>query len=186
MTHTRKTNSSSKHARLLAGACCFVLAGCGASLTETANLATSALPLPTLAVPTVFGGPVGDASEVYARVARGVLTCWLGPNGPLKETHLFHAVSEPARNGGLSQIALYQRAKPNSRKRGAKAAIIRIEPYGSSANVSFENLRLSEIQADQFDSDIYNWAAANEGCEPAGIKTGWDATPIDAAPPPRP
>ncbi|MEO1544048.1 MAG: hypothetical protein AAFR75_08530 [Pseudomonadota bacterium] len=153
-------------------------AGCAATL-DPSSLTTGALQLPKLpmAIPQGFGSPVGSATDVYARVARGVLTCWLGPNGELKNTHLFHAVSQPERMGGLSQIAIYQRQKAKSRKRGAKAATITIEPFGGSANVSFENLRLDDKLADRFNANVHSWAAANEGCEPKGIKEGWEARP---------
>ncbi|MEO1206601.1 MAG: hypothetical protein AAFV45_09735 [Pseudomonadota bacterium] len=155
------------------------MAGCGATLDPSGSLgglATGTLQLPKIVmpIPSGFGGPVGSATDVYSRIARGVLTCWLGANGPLKSTHLFHAVSQPERLGGLSQIVLYQKAKGKERKRGARAATVTIEPFGSSATVSFENLRLDDRLAERFNANVHSWAADNEGCAPKGINEGWE------------
>lgn len=157
-------------------AAALALGACGMNMQD-GLLPTGALKLPVAAlpIPTGFGGPKGSSTEVYERVARGVLTCWLGPHGPLKETHLFHAVSEPARMGGVSEILLSERDPSEVRKRGAQAARIRIEPVASTANVNFTNLRLPAEQADRFNTDVYRWAAGDEGCVPSGITAGWAA-----------
>lgn len=167
-----------RHEQLRIGVACAALAlgACSATM-EDGLLPTGALKLPevSLPIPSGFGGPKGTSTEIYERTARGVLTCWLGANGPLKATHMFHAVAEPARMGGLSEIVLYERDGGEERKRGAQAALIRIEPVASSANVSFRNVRLPDDQADRFNTDVYRWAAGDEGCVPSGITEGWGA-----------
>lgn len=162
-------------ARALSCVAAVTVSGCGASLEEGLPTGTLQLPEVSLPIPVGFGGPKGSSTEVYERVARGVLTCWLGANGPLRQTHLFHAVAEPARMGGLSEIVLHERVGGEERKRGAQAARIRIEPLGGTANVSFRNMRLPDEQADRFNTDVYRWAAGDEGCVPSGITEGWAA-----------
>lgn len=176
-TRRPRRRGSAHQTVALATAMAVLLAGCGASL-ETGNLTTGTLKLPdiTLPIPAGFAGPKGTSTEIYERVARGALTCWLGASGPLKNTHVFHAVSQPARKGGLSQIVLSEKAENTKSKRGAQAARITIQPSGSTAAVSFENVRLRDTLADRFNADVHRWAADNEGCLDRGIKTGWDAT----------
>ncbi len=46
---------------------------------------------------------VGSPTEVYERIARGVLSCWFGTNGPLKANYVYHAEAEPAGEGRQSR-----------------------------------------------------------------------------------
>lgn len=161
---------------ICAGLIAMSLSGCAASI-EDIDLPTGALSIPdvSMSLPETFATPTGSPADIYARVARGVLKCWMGAEGPLKATHLFHAVSEPARKGGRSQIALYKRLEPTTRKRGAKAATITITPSGGSADVVFTNLRLADRFADGFNTDVHRWAAGKEECAPAVEPTSVEA-----------
>ena len=51
----------------------------------------------------------GTPTEVYALVAGGALRCWLGADGPLKATHVFHAEAAPPAEGGAAEIVLHER-----------------------------------------------------------------------------
>ena len=120
--------------------------------------------------------PVGAPTEVYARIARGMLTCWLGANGPLRKTHVFHAEAAPQSKGGQARIALDERHKKKSAPRGRRSFTVDIRQDGGSdkASVIMRNLNLPPPQARQLQRDVSRWAAAEEGCLPGGLTSGWE------------
>jgi hypothetical protein len=158
------------------------LTGCGASIGAD-NVETGTLTLPSLPAIETFDftlppgqrAPVGPPSEIYARVARGILTCWMGAHGSLKKTHVFHASSEPARKGGKSLILLHERDDARPASRGRQSVRVQIAPEGNSASIGFRNLTLDEADAARLKTDVYRWAANHEGCLPDPVKEGWQA-----------
>ncbi len=157
----------------------FLLTGCGNLQITPGDLTTSALnalPKAELSLPSAVKRPVGSPTEVYTRVARGVLSCWFGSHGPLKTTHRFHAQAEPRSKGGNSRITLYEIPKDRTRKLGDRAFSISITRDGTRAHVETENSRLSKRQANQFTKDVERWAAAQTGClTPEEVAKDWSA-----------
>ncbi|MFN3869541.1 MAG: hypothetical protein ACK4MF_10800 [Hyphomicrobiaceae bacterium] len=119
---------------------------------------------------------IGTPTEVYERIGRGAVRCWLGANGPLKGTHLYEASAESAHKGGRAEIAVRERDPGAANPRGVKAFQIRIEPVGEEkASVAVENLKLPEELARQMVRNVEAWGAGAEGCDAGGVVAG--ATP---------
>ena len=98
---------------------------------------------------------VGSPTEVYTRVARGVLTCWFGAAGPLKSTHIYHAEADPASKGGKSEIEIFRKDPTAPDPRSLRAYRILIQPSGSSSTkVEVENLTIDEPLASRLGSDV--------------------------------
>lgn len=156
-----------------------LLAACAGGI-ETASLPRLEVPVPTLPKLELPEGPppvVGAPTEVYTRVARGALTCWLGASGPLKGTHIFHADAEPAHKGGRSEIILHERDPTAPSPRGLKAFRVVIAPDGERTTIEVENLKLPKPVGEEMTRDVRRWGAGEIGCEPAA--TAWQppATP---------
>lgn len=143
--------------------------------------ALSALPTPEFKLPTVTKPPSGSPTDIYTRIARGALTCWLGGHGPLKGTHRFHARAEPPHKGGESTITIFKKVTDPNRNMGDRAYSILIKPSGTSAEVQTANHKLSAELAASFDKDVTLWAASAEGCSPEGVTAGWTAEPDGTA-----
>lgn len=136
-----------------------------ASPLETAALidtASSAVPLETAIV--VEGTP----TEVYALVARGALGCWLGANGPLKATHVFHADAAPPSQGGAAEIVLHERDETLRDRRGARAMGIKFTGDASGVRVGVSVIKIAPPLAELMVRDVEVWARRGEGCLSAG------------------
>ncbi len=161
--------------RICLAAALLVLSACGGE-TDPAKLATGALealPKANFKIPENFGPPKGTATEIYTRIARGALTCWLGANGPIRKTHMFHASAEPQHKGGQSKIVIFKQRKGAAPKRGARAYVVSILPEGPSAKVGVENLRMPKKLGETMHQDVYRWAAGEVGCLKGGVVGGW-------------
>ncbi len=155
----------------------FLAAGCSSSGNETAATSLALPSLPSLAA--IGAGtaerPLGSATEVYARVARGAVTCWFAANGPLKKDYIYHAEADAPSRGGKSEIVIHAREVTQPNPRGAKAYRIKIEPKDEAATLETENLKMSEAVAAAMTSDVGRWSKGDQGC--AGTSTaalaGW-------------
>ena len=161
---------------LFVGFTAVVSSGCSSGL-KLENLQTSGLAgIPEAAgslIPVVAKTPVGSATEVYTRVARGVLTCWMGAHGSLKGTHLFQAEAQPRTQGGAAEINVHERINSAPNQPGRKVFSVSITPVGDQASVVAENLALPQAQGDSMREDVERWAAEDEGCLKAPITEGW-------------
>lgn len=120
--------------------------------------------------------------EVYARVARGALKCWFGPEGSLKRSHVFHARADSPSSAGPVEIGVH------TRETGSSHGVLRafgvvIAPAGDGSVVEAQNIRFPEAQAALMTADVSRWVAGNDGCSIVGTG-GWQAGP--AAPPEEP
>lgn len=135
-------------------------------LTELPSLPRIDLPKPALPV-------VGTPTEVYERVGRGAVSCWLGGKGPLKGSHVYEAEAESAHKGGRAEIAIRERDPGAPNPRGVKAFRIAIEPAGEDkAAITTENLRLPDALARQMIRNVEAWGAGTEGCDAGGEVAG--------------
>jgi hypothetical protein len=159
------------------------LAGCSAgapSLPSVAAMPDVAAITPKL-VPADAPRPVGAPTEIYTRVARGILTCWFGPSGPLKPGYIYFADADPPSKGGGAVISIHKRDREASDPRSIRAWKLAVVPAPEGTTVEIENFKLPPEYADPLGRDARRWAAGEEGCGEGPVTAGWDANP--AGPP---
>lgn len=160
-----------------------LLTGCASNVSvdqdakEAASTEFPDLSLPDLTAPArkVRGTP----TEIYRRIARGAVTCWFGAHGPLKTTHIYHAIAKPPSQGGKARILIHKRDDKMRDQRGARAFAIDIVPTGKTAKLEIQNAMMGEPRGVNMANDARRWASGNAGCTPEPVATGWD--PRDAA-----
>ncbi|WP_072390068.1 hypothetical protein [Hyphomicrobium sp. CS1GBMeth3] len=118
---------------------------------------------------------VGTPTEVYTRIARGVLTCWFGAEGPLKPQYIYHAEAEPASKGGRAEIKIMTRDREAEDPRALRAYRIAILPSEGRTKVEIENVRLPEPLAANLKTDVERWSRDVEGCGEGPVTAGWSA-----------
>ena len=137
--------------------------------------------------------PVGSATEIYARIARGANTCWfVGPGplqgGPLKKDYIYHAEADAPSHGGKAEIIIHARAPLQPNPRGAKAYRVNINPDGdTAATVKTENLKMPDAMAGAMTADVNRWAKGDQGCAGSSTVAGWGVAqpaPVAVAVPP--
>jgi hypothetical protein len=107
----------------------------------------------------------GTPTEIYELVARGALGCWLGPDGPLTTSHIFHAEAKPPAEGGAAQIVLHERDSTYSDQRGSRAFRVTFARAGAGAKVEITNVKLIPTLGAAMATDVETWAAGGKGCE---------------------
>jgi len=151
-----------------------LLAGCaggGPGLPSAATLPDVAAITPKLA-PADAPRPVGAPTEIYTRVARGILTCWFGANGPLKPGYIYNAEAEPPSKGGGSVISIHQRDRTAADPRSIRAWRLAVVPAPEGTTVEIENFRLPPEWAEPLGRDARRWAAGEEGCGDGPVTAG--------------
>lgn len=116
----------------------------------------------------------GSPTEIYTRVARGVLTCWFGAAGPLKAAYIYHAEAEPASKGGASEIKIMTRDTAADDPRALRAYRIVFAPSEGKTRVEVENVRIPEPLATRLKLDVKRWTGDEPGCE-GPVTAGWSA-----------
>ena len=142
------------------------LAGCSGStpsLTNVAAVPDLAAVTPKLA-PADAPRPVGAPTEIYTRIARGILTCWFGPGGPMKPTYIYHADAEPPSKGGASVISIHLRDREATDPRSIRAWKLAVVPAPEGTTVDIENFKLPPEIAEPLTRDARRWAAGEEEC----------------------
>lgn len=166
---------NSKTTLVIAGVS-LVLTNCAAATDpiEALNASLDQLPKPSFELPKNTKPPKGPLSAIYARIARGALTCWLGAHGELQPTHKFRGEAKPDREGGSSKIIIYEKPpQTEPRKLGRQAFRIFIANEAGAPAVSAQNVRLAEPLAKRMAADTHRWAAGETGCIAGGLTTGW-------------
>lgn len=144
---------------------------------KEASAADAGVPSTTTALQ---GGPLpqdlvaATPTEVYTRVARGVLSCWFGAAGPLKAAYIYHAEAEPASKGGASEIKIMTRDAAADDPRALRAYRIVFAPSENKTRIEIENVRISEPLATRLRLDVKRWSADEAGCEDP-VTAGWSA-----------
>lgn len=149
-------------------------------LTVGTTGALTALPDAAASIAKGMQQPVGSPTDIYTRIARGMLTCWLGGYGRLRSRYMFQAEAQPEHMGGVSKVTIHERIPDAPNQPGRIAFQVIIEPVGETATVSSENRNMPSATADSLSQDVYRWAAGEEGCLEAGVTAGWGATPAAA------
>ena len=106
----------------------------------------------------------GNPTGLYALIARGALSCWLGAGGPLNGTHVFAAEAAPPTQGGAAEIVLHERDRDLRDQRGPRALRIRLERAAAGVRVGFTNLRFDDQLAERMARDVASWAKGGTGC----------------------
>lgn len=167
-----------------------LLAGCAASGDGAQPLSLPGLPSVGSLQASVVEGPSapvtinqsqGSATELYSRLARGAMSCWFAPGGPLKNEYIYHATADAPSRGGKAQIVIHSRDPAQPNLRGAKAFLINIEPKGEdTAAVTAENLKMPVAFATAMTEDVARWSRGEQGCGPASTAAGWAPLPPQA------
>jgi hypothetical protein len=118
---------------------------------------------------------VGSPTAVYSRVARGAMSCWFGPGGPLKADYIYHAQADPASKGGKSEIIIHVRDRQSQNQKGLRAFRVVIGPKNETATVDVEILKLPGPLAHSMETDVRRWAAGAIGCRQS--KEQWSPRP---------
>jgi hypothetical protein len=143
-------------------------AGCSQSgiptLAASSGIVTSAGPAsePNLETAVITSG---TPTDVYASLARRVLHCWFGADGPLKRTHVFYAEAASPEEGGAANILLHERDETLGDRRGARAFRIAITREAGSVRVGITNIKMPEPIARLMVQDAQTWARGEDGCE---------------------
>lgn len=119
-------------------------------------------------------------AEIYSRIARGALKCWFGPEGSLKQSHVFHAKVDPPSAGGMAEIAVHTRDPSGSSHGVLRAFAVTITRTDAGSLVEQQNVRFPEAQGIAMREDVSRWAAGKEGCSIVGTG-GWGPAPPVAA-----
>lgn len=146
----------------------------GGSLEPAGPSATNPLSAVSALIPKTTQ-IVGSPTEVYTRVARGVLTCWFGAGGPLKSTHIYNANAEPASKGGQSEIEIFEKDTAAPDPRSLRAFRVEIKTIDGATKVETENVKIAEPLASRLMSDVDRWAADEGGCGDEPVTEGWAA-----------
>jgi hypothetical protein len=125
------------------------------------------------------GMVVGSPTDVYTRIARGILTCWFGAAGPLKRGYIYHADAEPASKGGRSEIKIMIRDMTATDPRSLRAYHVVIEPSDTATKVEVENVRIPEVLAARLGTDIERWSRDEAGCGEGPVTGGWAAKEVE-------
>ncbi|MFA5901233.1 MAG: hypothetical protein WC829_19195 [Hyphomicrobium sp.] len=155
----------------------FVLGGCAND-----GLAPTLASLPELTGSVSEAPIVGSPTEVYERIARGVLACWFGSAGPLKANYVYHAEAEPPSKGGSAEITIHERDRLSANPKGVRAYRIAIASEKAVTTLSFENLKMPEAMARGMESDTRRWGEGAFGC--ADAQAGGWSEGADAPTPP--
>lgn len=127
--------------------------------------------------------PVGTPTEIYTRVARGILKCWFGSNGPLKTNYKFYADAEPPSKGGGSQISIHTKDELTKDPRSIRAWRVGVVPGPDGTTLQIENIKLQAVVAEELEKDVRRWGAAEDGCfehkiSPSSSQVEKDLKPI--------
>ena len=125
-------------------------------------------------------------TKVYADLAQRALNCWVGPKGPLKATHIFHAEATSPTTGGRAEIVLHERDTTSPHPWGKRAFRIELTDVGGGTNtqIAMTNISLPGDLADALRIDVVNWARGSESCRAQVVRPPPpDPVPAPAAKP---
>jgi hypothetical protein len=128
----------------------------------------------------------GSPAEVYTQLARGIMGCWLGASGPLRQSHIFHAdVQPPSVSGGAAEILLQERDTTLRDQKGVRAFRIQITSDPGGSLVAAAALKMDPQHASAMMKDIAVWAKGGSGCELAALFPPPAPPPVAAKPSPK-
>jgi hypothetical protein len=112
----------------------------------------------------------GTPTEVYALVAGGALRCWLGADGPLKGTHVFHAEAAPPAEGGAAEIVLHERDPAFRDQRGPRAFRVSLAADPGGVRVGVAVIKITAPLSELMVRDVATWAGGGTGCQARALR----------------
>jgi hypothetical protein len=103
-------------------------------------------------------------TDAYTNIARAMLACWFGAEGPLSTTHVFHAEAAPPAEGGNAEIVVHERDLEQRDRRGPRALRITLRRTGSGSDVLIAVLRARPELGQLMREDVEVWAKGASGC----------------------
>jgi hypothetical protein len=104
-------------------------------------------------------------TEAYAMVARAMLTCWFGADGPLRASHVFHAEAASPAQGGSAEIVIHERDLAQGDYRGPRALRVAFVSMAGGANISVTVIKAPPGLASLMLRDVENWARGGSDCQ---------------------
>lgn len=126
----------------------------------------------------------GTPTEAYALVAGGALRCWLGADGPLKATHVFHAEAAPPAEGGAAEIVLHERDPSLRDQRGPRAFRVSLTSDPGGVRVVTVAIKVAAPLSELMVADVTAWARGGAGCQARSLrpKPSQSAAPAQKSP----
>lgn len=112
----------------------------------------------------------GTPTEVYALVAGGALRCWLGADGPLKASHVFHAEAAPPTEGGAAEIVLHERDPSLRDQRGPRAFRVSLTSDPGGVRVATVAIKVAAPLSELMVADVAAWARGGAGCRARSLR----------------
>lgn len=107
----------------------------------------------------------GSPTDAYAAVARRMLGCWFGGDGPLRPTHVFHADAKPPSQGGTAEIVIHERDPVQHEQRGVRAFRVSFETAAQGVRVGIAALKVPSPLAEAMVRDVEAWVRGGSGCQ---------------------
>jgi len=126
---------------------------------------------------------INPPTTVYMDIAQRALQCWVGPKGPLKETHIFHAEAASPTTGGKAEIVLHERDKTQPHPWGARTFRIELSGEGGGTNtrVTMSNIKMKQDLADAMRADVVAWADGKDSCQAQVVRPPPPEPPVTVA-----
>jgi hypothetical protein len=112
----------------------------------------------------------GTPTEIYTLVAGGILRCWFGADGPLQQSHIFHAEAAPPAQGGAAEIVLHERDPAQSDQRGPRAFRVMLTSNLQGTRLGILNIKLPPALANLLIEDVEVWAKDGKSCQAPRLK----------------
>lgn len=125
----------------------------------------------------------GTPADVYVMVARGAMSCWFSPAGPLRRSHVFTADVDPPARGGAALVTLHEKAPKTGDQRGVRAYQIAMTTAPGGTQVAIATPKMAPEIAEAMKVDVQIWARGKPSCE---VSTLLAPTPVASKPDPRP
>lgn len=125
----------------------------------------------------------GTPADIYVMVARGAMSCWFSPAGPLRRSHVFTADVDPPARGGAALISLHEKDVKAGDQRGARAYQIAMTTAPGGTQVAIATPKMPPEIAEAMKVDVQIWARGKQSCE---VSTLLAPTPVASKPVSRP
>jgi hypothetical protein len=121
----------------------------------------------------------GTPADVYVMVARGAMSCWFSPAGPLRRSHVFTADVDPPARGGAALISLHEKDLKGGEQRGARAYQVAMTTAPVGTQVAIATPKMAPEIAEAMKVDVQIWARGKQSCE---VSTLLAPTPVASKP----
>jgi hypothetical protein len=106
-----------------------------------------------------------NPTDAYAIVARGMLACWFGADGPLRNSHVFHAEATAPAQGGEAEIVIHERNAAQRDQRGLRALRVTFAPNTGGSRVGIAVLKAQPALSGAMVGDVESWIKGGSDCQ---------------------